>query len=178
MNQSIHQIMESQRYLGKSNSTTLQKFAPLLLRGTSLRLVIIGIASMASKSLLAVLKFARLASIVARSSVLLIWYAIILVFVQMRVRARGVEETSSTSKQELARSATNCSASTNTARPSLVPDRVLTVTALPTKSTVYDLTVQGCPEFFAGGVLVHNCDAVRYALEPYMKSNDIKVWSL
>lgn len=51
---------------------------------------------------------------------------------------------------------------TSIARPKLVRGRVLTVKELETKGNVYDLTVDGQPEFFAGGVLVHNC---RYGLE-------------
>lgn len=27
---------------------------------------------------------------------------------------------------------------------------------------VFNLTVKDCPEFFANGILVHNCDAMRY----------------
>jgi hypothetical protein len=34
------------------------------------------------------------------------------------------------------------------------------------RCSVYNLTVPDCPEFFANGVLVHNCyDALRYALK-------------
>jgi len=32
------------------------------------------------------------------------------------------------------------------------------------RADVYNLTVDGAHEFFANGVLVHNCDAVRYLL--------------
>jgi hypothetical protein len=32
------------------------------------------------------------------------------------------------------------------------------------RADVYNLTVDTVPEFFADGVLVHNCDAVRYLL--------------
>lgn len=28
---------------------------------------------------------------------------------------------------------------------------------------MFNLTVDVCPEYFANGVLVHNCDAMRYA---------------
>jgi uncharacterized protein YjbI with pentapeptide repeats len=39
---------------------------------------------------------------------------------------------------------------------------------------VYNLTVAELPEFFANGVLVHNCiDSIRYALEPAMKRRKI-----
>jgi len=57
--------------------------------------------------------------------------------------------------------------STNSRKSRLVADRVLTVSVLSEKEPeVYDLTVKDQPEFFANGILVHNC---RYALEKYMK---------
>lgn len=36
--------------------------------------------------------------------------------------------------------------------------------AMQMRVPVYNLTVAGTPEYFANGVLVHNCDALRYAL--------------
>ena len=42
--------------------------------------------------------------------------------------------------------------------------RVLSVCALPAPAPVFNLTVDGTPEYFASGVLVHNCDAMRYAV--------------
>ena len=30
------------------------------------------------------------------------------------------------------------------------------------RSDVYNLTIEDVPEYFANGVLVHNCDAMRY----------------
>jgi PBSX family phage terminase large subunit len=57
-------------------------------------------------------------------------------------------------------------ASIATRRRKLVPGRVETVTAGGRCARVYDLTVDGQHEFFAGGVLVSNCiDAIRYAAE-------------
>lgn len=35
---------------------------------------------------------------------------------------------------------------------------------MPAKRAVWNLTVADCPEYFASGVLVHNCDALRYGL--------------
>ena len=56
------------------------------------------------------------------------------------------------------------SESTGTVRPSLAVAHVERVIASE-KSAVYDLTVEGEPEFFANGVLVHNCsDALGYLL--------------
>ena len=64
-------------------------------------------------------------------------------------------------------SAGKSSSSTNSRKSRLVADRVLTVSVLSEKEPeVYDLTVKDQPEFFANGILVHNC---RYALERYMK---------
>lgn len=39
---------------------------------------------------------------------------------------------------------------------------VVRVEALPDPEPVYNLTIEGAGEFFAAGVLVHNCDAARY----------------
>ena len=39
---------------------------------------------------------------------------------------------------------------------------------------VYNLAVEGAPEYFANGVLTHNCDALRYAvvaLTPDLEEN-------
>lgn len=43
-----------------------------------------------------------------------------------------------------------------------VPVRVLTVSELKEKKPVYNLTVEDQPEYYANGVLVHNCDPMRY----------------
>ena len=54
---------------------------------------------------------------------------------------------------------------TDTPKPALVRGRVVRVSAAGKSEKVYDLSVEGKPEFFAGGVLVHNCwDSIRYAL--------------
>ena len=45
------------------------------------------------------------------------------------------------------------------------PVRVLRVTSMPGKVPVFNLAVEGVPEYYAAGVLAHNCmDATRYAL--------------
>lgn len=42
---------------------------------------------------------------------------------------------------------------------------VVSVSAIAERQAVYNLTVEGQPEYYAAGVLVHNClDATRYAL--------------
>lgn len=59
---------------------------------------------------------------------------------------------------------------TNTPELLLARERVQTVTAAGTANRVFDIEVCGQHEFFASGILVHNCiDAVRYAIEPLMK---------
>lgn len=56
-----------------------------------------------------------------------------------------------------------------------VVGRVLTVQEQGIASEVYDLTVEDCHEFFANGILVHNCiDAIRYSLEADMTFNKAK----
>ncbi|MGV9141387.1 MAG: hypothetical protein ACOC1X_00455 [Promethearchaeota archaeon] len=45
-----------------------------------------------------------------------------------------------------------------------------------TKGKVYDLMVQDQHEFFANGILVHNCiDSIFYALEDKARGNDFAV---
>lgn len=52
---------------------------------------------------------------------------------------------------------------TRDAQPMVGVDRVLEV-ATGTRETVYTLKVTDVPEYFANGVLVHNCDALRYSV--------------
>lgn len=56
------------------------------------------------------------------------------------------------------------SRSTVIARRSTALARVLHIRALPQPEAVYNLTVDGMPEYFANGILVHNCDTMRYAV--------------
>jgi hypothetical protein len=65
---------------------------------------------------------------------------------------------------ECAPDAGSRSSSTDTPAPDVAPVYVLGRYAAG-RSPVYNLTVQDQPEFFANGVLVHNClDALRYLL--------------
>lgn len=74
----------------------------------------------------------------------------------------GAAPTVATTLIGLAQYAAASLASIATRRPRLVRGRVLTVSAGKRAARVYDLTVEGQPEFAAGGVLVHNC---RYMAE-------------
>lgn len=56
------------------------------------------------------------------------------------------------------------SRSTVIVRRSTALARVLHIRALPQPEAVYNLTVDGMPEYFANGILVHNCDTMRYAV--------------
>src|SRR5699024_1711664 len=58
------------------------------------------------------------------------------------------------------------SPSTATATPAsaLGPAPLAIETEYVGRLPVYNLRVEGSPEFFANGVLVHNCDALRYAV--------------
>jgi hypothetical protein len=57
---------------------------------------------------------------------------------------------------------------TGTRAYAFVPVYVLGVTE-ETPGPVYNLTVEGQPEFFANGILVHNCDAARYGLKSRLR---------
>ena len=47
--------------------------------------------------------------------------------------------------------------------------RVKSVFATGRSGPVYNLTVDGAHEFYVNGVLVHNCDAMRYATTSLMR---------
>ena len=60
--------------------------------------------------------------------------------------------------------------STNTLTLNVVPVVVERVQGQSSLETVYDLTVEDAHEFFANGVLVHNCiDALRYSQDGLIK---------
>lgn len=44
------------------------------------------------------------------------------------------------------------------------PVRVLRITERAERGPVYNLTVADAHEYYAAGVLVHNCDAARYVI--------------
>lgn len=77
-------------------------------------------------------------------------------------RAPGVEAVASTTRNGPAISAAQRSPSIATPGRAAADVRVLSVYALPGAEPVFNLTVEEAPEFFANGVLVHNCDAMRY----------------
>lgn len=54
------------------------------------------------------------------------------------------------------------STSTATALSDVAPVRVRSISAQATRRPVFNLSVDGPPEFFANGILVHNCDCLRY----------------
>jgi hypothetical protein len=53
----------------------------------------------------------------------------------------------------------------NSARISVRPKRCVSVEKWRSKQPVYNLEIEGASEFYANGILVHNCDALRYALK-------------
>ncbi|KEJ91700.1 PBSX family phage terminase large subunit [Synergistes jonesii] len=62
---------------------------------------------------------------------------------------------------------------TNIAMSDFAVGRVQTITSGGCASKVYDLTVADCHEFFANGILVHNCvDAIRYSLDGYIRKRN------
>jgi PBSX family phage terminase large subunit len=86
-------------------------------------------------------------------------------FARTPASPHGAELLGSTTKTAPASSAVPFSASTATAALATADVRVLRVTAMPERVPVWNLTVADCPEYFASGVLVHNCDALRYVIK-------------
>ena len=90
-------------------------------------------------------------------------------FARMLVNQRGGDNSISTMKKGFAQFAASPFLSINTATRKLVPVRVQTVSARKKPATVYDLAITGQNEFFANGILIHNClDAARYSLTGYI----------
>lgn len=91
---------------------------------------------------------------------------ILIGFAQARVNRHTGDCQGSITKLANANSAEKTSFATSIESNRLVAGRVLTVTEQGVADSVYDLTIDGCHEFFANGVLVHNCiDSLRYACE-------------
>jgi len=84
-------------------------------------------------------------------------------FAQMRVKQNTAESRALTMKHGFAKPAGNRLKPTNTATKK--PVRVVAQAHLSRGRDVYNLEVEGTHEYFANGVLVHNCmDSARYAL--------------
>ena len=98
--------------------------------------------------------------------------------VQTPVNQRGEEIKESTMSRESVSCAERYLSQTNIETKSLVVCNVEHVTSLESVGArVYDLTIEGQHEFFANGVLVHNCiDAIRYALDGYITRPGIAKW--
>jgi len=63
--------------------------------------------------------------------------------------------------------------SINTKKRASAHAYVLRVTAEPNPQPVFDLTIEGTPEFYANGILVHNSmDAIRYGIYTHCKKID------
>lgn len=94
----------------------------------------------------------------------------IMSFAQMPAKAHGVEKPALITWNGSARFVDQALMSANTQKLSAVPKRVQCVSDGGIAKAVYDLTVEGTHEFFANGVLVHNCiDALRYSLDGMIK---------
>jgi hypothetical protein len=81
---------------------------------------------------------------------------------QTPVKQSGGESPASTMSNAPANGVTKRSLTTNTRTGDSV--RVSALQDTGTTADVYNLSVFGQPEYFANGVLVHNCDALRYAI--------------
>jgi len=91
-------------------------------------------------------------------------------FAQMLAKVHGDGRQELTTKKESARYAESLSPSINILPQNVVPVVVQCVLDGGTEKAVYDLTVEDAHEFFANGVLVHNCiDALRYSQDGLIK---------
>lgn len=85
-------------------------------------------------------------------------------FVPITASLHGDAEATPMTLRESALSVETRFGQTNTVKQNSVPVSVVRVRALKNTATVYNLTVDDVPEYYANGVLVHNCDAIRYGL--------------
>lgn len=99
--------------------------------------------------------------------------------VQMPVSPHGEEIAVSTTLNMFASGAEKLSRAINTQNNDFAPSFVRRVTrARSREKRVYDITVDELPEFFANGVLVHNCiDGIRYALDGYITKPGLSKWA-
>lgn len=84
-------------------------------------------------------------------------------FAQINAQPHQEENLESMTKKEYVQVAEDRSRSTDTPKLKNVTDRVLRICETKTKAPVYNLTVDG-GEYFANGILVHNCDCLAYAV--------------
>jgi phage terminase large subunit len=91
---------------------------------------------------------------------------------QTLVNRRGGEIKDLITSKGFALNAERFLPATSTANSVFVLKAVRGVTKVCKKEKrVYDLTIEGQPEFFANGILVHNCiDGIRYSLVDYIKA--------
>ena len=68
------------------------------------------------------------------------------------------------------------SCATSTASRSIAPAFVLAVTRVGV-APVFNLSVDGCPEYYANGVLVHNCDPARYLCRHLASKPSLSQWA-
>jgi hypothetical protein len=83
-------------------------------------------------------------------------------FVQTTAEHQQGEHQASITRNGPAGTAAKPSLSTDTSECSTAAVRVLRVRFGKREEPVFNLTVDGEPEYFANGILVHNCDATRY----------------
>ena len=150
----------------KQKSGTLQRKVTNGTRNTP-KNSILGISICQKKSALNVEKLLNLKHITTSS-------------VQTPVNQRGEEIKESTMSRENVSFAERYLSQTNIENKSLAVCNVEHVTSPESVGArVYDLTIDGQHEFFANGVLVHNCiDGLRYALDGYITRPGMAKWQL
>ena len=99
--------------------------------------------------------------------------AIVTNFARTLANQHGDDNSISMTSRGCAPSAAKPTRLINTVKPSLVRVPVQAVCAQSRPERVFDITVEDQHEFFADGILVHNCiDALRYALSRLIRGGD------
>lgn len=156
----------------KDDQTISMKSGRLPLVGTDQKQDWPGIVKMAKNAARTLFPLKRIAHSVVGSFLPTI-VATVTNFALIRANRLIDAEQAQTMKKDVVLNATESSRPTNIRKQDFVPVRVRKITALKTKSAVYDLTVEDAHEFVVSGLLVHNCiDSVRYAIGPLIKRRD------
>jgi phage terminase large subunit len=176
---SITHDMPQSEHLSSSRACakTWQKQASSRRNGTQVKRAELGTQSMQGEALQADNLCAR----TARTVVTAFWTrasGIKQAFVQTRVSQPQEEHQVSMMLSVLVSNVGWPSKLTSTATGPLAVGRVVSVLHGGNAARVYDLTVAEQHEFFANGILVHNCmDAMRYGLDGYIqRSGSLSVW--
>lgn len=166
---SIKSVIPTQWTCADGDWGILKRYGPLLLLGTAAKKARNCIAKMGKPfghrssrflaNAISVKRFIKRQSLESISSA------------QMPARPPPGERLGWMTKIASVRNAVAPSDATNILKSGFVLARVQCVRDTGKRGPVYDLSIEGQPEFIASGILVHNCiDAIRYSLDGYIQA--------